>query len=207
MIGIPASDDLVWYVAYASNLSAKRLRCYLQGGRPPGSRRTYEGGRDPSPPTRDVALVLPGRLVFAGRSTVWGGAMAFYDATAEGEILARGYLVTFGQLSDLVSQEARQPVGRDLAPGQASVRSWPTPSRVYESLMHLGERDGSPMFCLTSQRLLEPAPPSAAYLRVILAGLREVFGWTSSQSADYLLEASGVTPTWSRASISALSPC
>lgn len=204
MIGIPASDDLVWYVAYASNLSASRLRCYLQGGRPPGSRRTYEGGRDPSPPTRDVALVLPGRLVFAGRSRVWGGAMAFYDALAEGEILARGYLVTFGQLSDLISQEARRPVGHDLAPNQSVGRLWPTPSSVYESVVHLGDRDGQPMFCLTSQRLLEPAPPSAAYLRVILVGLRETFGWTAPECADYLLGARGVSPTWSRARISDL---
>ena len=46
-----STDDPVWYVAYASNLCADRLRCYLAGGRPPGSRRTYQGGRDPSPPT------------------------------------------------------------------------------------------------------------------------------------------------------------
>ncbi|WP_211754698.1 histone deacetylase [Nocardioides gansuensis] len=206
MNGTPARDDLVWYVAYASNLSAGRLRCYLQGGRPPGARRTYEGGRDPSPPTRDVALALPGRLVFAGRSRVWGGAMAFYDASAEGKILARGYLITFGQLSDLVSQEARQPVGHDLAPIQHAGRSWPTPSSVYEALVHLGHRDSQPMFCLTSQRPLEPAPPSAAYLRVILVGLREAFGWTTPESADYLLEARGVSPRWSRARISALTP-
>ena len=153
-----ATDDPVWYVAYASNLSADRLGCYLAGGRPEGWRRTYEGCRDPSPPTGDVALRLPGRLVFAGRSRVWGGAMAFHDTEADGEVVARGYRLTFGQLSDLVAQEARHPVGPDLTPAEVAGRPWPTPSGVYEALVHLGERDGVPQFCLTSRRALVPEP-------------------------------------------------
>jgi hypothetical protein len=200
----PGTDDPVWYVAYASNMSARRLHCYLEGGRPPGARRTYQGGRDPSPPTRDVALTLPGALVFAGRSTVWGGAMAFYDASAEGEIAARGFRVTFGQLSDLVSQETRQPVGRDLTPAQEAGRPWPTPTGIYESVEYLGDRQGGPMFCLTTRRALDPAPPSAAYLRTILVGLREAFYWTPHESARYLLRARGVAPTWSADQIAAL---
>jgi hypothetical protein len=200
----PDTDDPVWYVAYASNMSARRLHCYLEGGRPPGARRTYQGGRDPSPPTRDVALTLPGALVFAGRSTVWGGAMAFYDASAEGEIAARGFRVTFGQLSDLVSQETRQPVGRDLTPAQEAGRPWPTPTGIYESVEYLGDRQGGPMFCLTTRRALDPAPPSATYLRTILVGLREAFYWTPHESARYLLRARGVAPTWSADQIAAL---
>ncbi len=206
MITSPQTDDPVWYVAYASNLSARRLRHYLQGGRPPGARRTYEGCRDPSPPTRAVALTLPGTLVFAGRSSVWGGAMAFYDVSADGEVAARGYRITFGQLSDLVSQEARQTVGRDLVPARDAGRSWPTPSSVYESMVHLGEHDDLAMFCLTSRQSLSPAPPSAAYLRTILVGLDEAFGWTAATSARYLLGARGVAPAWSAAGIAALTP-
>ena len=204
MIAGPETDDPVWYVAYASNMSARRLQCYLEGGRPPGARRTYEGCRDPSRPTRDVALSLPGALVFAGRSSVWGGAMAFYDASTEGEVVARGYRITFGQLSDLVSQEARQPVGRDLAPAPVAGRPWVMASRVYESVLYLGDRDGSPMFCLTSHRTLATAPPSAAYLRTILAGLHEAYDWTAEEGAHYLLRARGVAPAWSEDRIAAL---
>jgi hypothetical protein len=130
--------------------------------------------------------------------------MAFYDASAAGEVVARAYRITFGQLSDLVSQEARQVVGHNLRPTQDAARPWPTPSTVYESVVHLGDRDGIPMFCLTSQQALDPAPPSAAYLRTILVGLREAFGWTARESARYLLRARGVAPTWSEARISAL---
>lgn len=200
----PGTDDPVWYVAYASNLSAGRMRCYLAGGRPPGAVRTYEGCRDPSPPTGDVALTLPGELVFAGRSSVWGGAMAFYDASAPGEVAARGYRISFGQLSDLVSQEARRPVGRDLVPAREEGRPWPTPSGVYESVVHLGDRDGVPMLCLTSHQALDPAPPSGAYLRTILVGLSEAFDWTGAESARYLLRARGVAPAWSAPAIAAL---
>lgn len=204
MSGVLGTDDPVWYVAYASNMSARRLHCYLEGGRPPGARRTYEGCRDPSPPARDLALSLPGGLVFAGRSRVWGGAMAFYDPAADGEIVARGYQLTFGQLSDLVSQEARRPVGHDLAPAEEAGRTWPTPSAVYESLLHVGHRDSFPMFCLTSRQLLTPAPPSASYLRTILQGVSELLHWSASEGAAYLLRARGVAPRWTAEAIAAL---
>ena len=199
------TDDPVWYVAYASNMSADRLGCYLAGGRPAGARRTYEGCRDPSAPTGDAVLRLPGGLVFAGRSRVWGGAMAFYDTEVDGEVVARGYRITFGQLSDLVSQEARHPVGADLTPAEVAGAPWPTPSGIYESLVHLGERDGVPQFCLTSRRALDPAPPSAAYLRTILRGLGELLDWSADERATYLLRAPGLTPAWTRDRLVALS--
>ena len=199
-----ATDDPVWYVAYASNLRAQRLGCYLAGGRPEGARRTYEGCRDAAPPTRDVLLTLPGQVVFAGRSGVWGGAMAFYDPAAASEVVARGYLITFGQLSDLVSQEAQHPIGRNLTPAQVAGRPWPTPSRVYESIVHLGDRGGVPMFCLTSLQDLEPAPPSRAYLRTILLGLGEVWSSTADERADYLLGRRGVSPRWTAEHLVAL---
>src|SRR5262245_47282713 len=111
-----ATEDPVWYLAYGSNLSAARFTCYLRGGRPPGALRSYEGCRDRSPAARDVGLRLPGRLTFGGVSTVWGGALAFHDRRAEGSLAARAYLVTFGQFSDVVAQEARRPVTGDLVP-------------------------------------------------------------------------------------------
>jgi len=177
-------------------MSAARLRCYLSGGRPEGALRTYDGCRDAAPPTGDVGLRLPGSLVFAGRSSVWGGALAFLDTEADGEVVARGYRLTFGQLSDLVSQEARHPVGTDLSPAVEPGRPWPTPSGVYESVVRLGERDGEPLFTLTSFQTRHHAPPSAAYLRTIMTGLSEVTDWSVHEQAAYLLRARGVAPMW-----------
>ena len=62
--------------------------------------------------------------------------------------------------------------------------------------MRLGERDGEPLFTLTSFQTRRPAPPSAAYLRTILTGLAEVTDWSVDEQAAYLLRARGVAPAW-----------
>ena len=142
---------------------------------------------------------LPGGLTFAGVSSVWSGGLAFYDPAAGGEVAARAYLVSFGQFSDVVAQEARQPVGVDLELGVApSPRRWRAPSGVYETILHVDDLDDDPMFTITSLEELEPRPPSAAYLRVILAGLGEAFGWAAGARVEYLLRAPGVAPSWTK---------
>jgi len=191
------TDDPVWYVAYGSNMSAARLGCYISGGRPPGARRTYLGCRDQSPPHRNGGIRLAGGLTFAGRSKVWGGGIAFYNPHADGELAARAYLLTFGQLKDLVAQEVKRPVGSEVVLGSGLDRRWSVPSDVYETLLHVGEQDGLPMFTITSLRSLEPTPPSSHYLRMVLAGLGEAFAWTAEERVRYLLRAPGVTPAWS----------
>lgn len=122
--------------------------------------------------------------------------MAFYNPSACGQLAARLYALRFGQLIDVVAQEIWRPVGSDLVPGAGVGRGWALPSGVYETLLHVGDRDGMPMFTLTSTRDLTPATPSAPYLRTVLEGLRETFDWTADQRADYLLRAPGVAPGW-----------
>lgn len=190
------THDPVWYVAYGSNMRAARFDCYLSGGRPRGAQRTYAGCRDPSPPRRDVGIELAGGLTFAGTSRVWGGGVAFYNPRAEGELAARAYLLTFGQLSDVVAQETRRPVGADLTLHNGADRQWSVDSGVYETLLHVGDLDGVPMMTITSLQNIEPTPPSAPYLRTMLDGLGEAFGWTADERARYLLRARGVTPAW-----------
>lgn len=191
-----ATDDPVWYVAYGSNMSSARFDCYLSGGRPHGGTRTYQGCRDASPPRRDVGIRLDGGLTFAGSSKVWGGGMAFYDPHADGRLAARAHLLTFGQLSDVVAQETRRPVGRDLALDDVVDRPLRVAPGTYETVLHLGDRDGMPMFTITSLQDLVPNPPSASYLRTVLEGLGESFGWTPQERAQYLLRAPGVAPAW-----------
>ena len=197
------TQDLVWYVAYGSNLSAARFGCYLAGGCPPGSFRTYEGCRDRSPPRRADGVLLPGGLTFAGASSVWGGGMAFFDPTADATVAARAYQVTFGQFSDIVAQEARHPVAEDLVLSEGT-RQWPTPSGVYETVLHLDDRNGLPMLTITSLQELDPKPPTAAYLRMVLAGLGEAFGWEPDRCVAYLLGARGITPEWTPEALTAL---
>jgi hypothetical protein len=58
------------------------------------------------------------------------------------------------------------------------------------------DRDEVPMFSITTLQILEPTAPSAPYLRAMLDGLGEAFGWTAAERAHYLLRAPGVTPAW-----------
>ena len=93
--------------------------------------------------------------MFAGCSTVWGGGLAFYDSAAQGNLAARAYLVTFGQFSDVVAQEARQPIAENLVLS-GTERRWPAPSRVYETVVHVDDHEGFPMLSITSLQELAP---------------------------------------------------
>jgi hypothetical protein len=199
-----ATDEPVWYLAYASNLSRRRYRAYLEGGRPDGSRREYTGCRDATPPRDSRAMRRPGALWFAGTSTVWGGGLAFYDPSAEGVVLARVYLVSFGQFSDVVAQEARLEGGADLVRDDGGRLG--ALSSVYDMILELAPHDGVPVMTMTARTgsTGPPVAPSAAYLTTIFAGLADGFGLDPEAQVDYLLHARGVAPTWNRAGLLAL---
>lgn len=203
--------ERVWYVAYGSNLSLARFRCYLAGGRPAGGMREYAGCRDKRDPERIVRLDVPGGLVFAGESKTWGGGMAFYDATVAGRVACRAYLVTIEQFGDVAAQEMRRPPGgefaRDLAGLLGDVESVHTmgPGR-YETITRLGMRAGVPMFTVTHGDVaeLEPVAPSVTYLWWLSTGLREAHGWDDDRIADYLAAVPGAKGSWSESEIAAI---
>ena len=196
-----ADSDAVWYVAYGSNLSAERFGCYLAGGRPHGSLRTYDGCRDPSLPRRTAAVWLRGSLGFGGESRVWRGGMAFYDPGGDGRVAARAYLVTFAQFGDILAQESRRPAGTPYALGEGADGRHVAFGGVYDTVLHLGDADGAPRLTLAAGDPPPTGPPSAAYLRTILAGLGDGFGLTADERADYLLRAAGVGPAWDRTAL------
>ena len=201
----------VWYVAYGSNLAMDRFRCYLAGGRPAGGAREYPGCRDPSEPLRTVGAEVPGRLVFAGRSGVWGGGMAFYDSAGPGVVHCRAHLITTQQFADVAAQELRRPPGGefalDLAGLLPDVESMVAtgPGR-YETVVRLGELDGIATFTITHHDVgtLPLAAPTAPYLRWIAIGLRESHGYDAARIARYLVDAAGIKGAWTEAEILAL---
>ncbi|MEV5965498.1 histone deacetylase [Kribbella sp. NPDC051952] len=188
----------VWYVAYGSNLALARFRCYLSGGRPQGGARVYPGCRDGSNPTRIEPVAVPGGLLFAGASKVWGGGSAFYDRTATRGVAGRAYLLTPEQLGDVAAQEMwREPGGpfaQDLTAALTDVVEFHTmgPGR-YETVVRLGEHDGLPMYTVTHGDAAEltPVAPTPSYLQWIATGLREAHGWDDPQIVDYLRTAPG----------------
>ena len=196
----------LWYVAYGSNLSLERFRVYLQGGCPVGGAREYPGCRDPLGPERDVSLMIPGGLRFVGVSSVWGGGMAVYDAGAVGHIAARAYLISAEQFVDILAQEMR--LEPDLDADLTAVREtgWHSlgPGR-YQTIAHLGDRDGLPMLTFTSADVDHQVnAPNEGYLRTIAIGLRESHGWTRPVIGSYLARFPGASGTWSPRSIEGL---
>jgi hypothetical protein len=193
----------VWYVAYGSNLALDRFRCYLAGGRPTGGSRTYPGCRDRTDPARIEGVEVPGGLLFAGASKVWGGGSAFFDPTAPHQVAGRAYLLTPDQLGDVAAQEMWREPGGEFAcklaailPEVAELHTM-GPGR-YETVVRLGERDGMPMFTVTHGDAAEltPVAPTASYLRWIVTGLVEAHGWDAARIARYLLSAAGVSAGW-----------
>jgi hypothetical protein len=77
-------------------------------------------------------------------------------------------------------------------------------SVIYDAVVPVGDLDGLPMLTLTTTAVHPDNAPSAAYVRVILAGLADGFGLTDAQRVDYLLAAGGVRPTWTPEALTAL---
>lgn len=193
----------VWYVAYGSNLALGRFRSYISGGRPVGGLRTYPGCRDQRAPTRLLSLHVPGGLVFAGESSVWGGGVAFFDEKAPGRVACRAYLISTDQFADLTAQEMRRPPGGEFArelegllDGLQSLHT--LGPGTYESIVRLGVHEGAVLLTVTHGDVadLTLAAPSAAYLSQIAIGLHEAHGWDPEQIGTYVARAPGVRGAW-----------
>jgi len=190
-VPLPGGDDLVWYVSYGSNMDAERLAQYLAGA------------RDHRPPRGDAAVWLPGSIYFATHSPVWGGGRAFYDPDRPGPTAARAWLLTVSQFADILAQEMYRNPGPNPGPNPGTDldltevltagRSQLGPGR-YETLLHVGERDGYPQLTFTAPwRAADVAPvaPSAEYLRMLARGLMAAHGWDAGRAAGYLASPQG----------------
>lgn len=225
MVGSVASandnDEYVWYVAYGSNLSEERFRCYIEGGTPPGGNNRLRGARDKSPAKADKAFTLPHHLHFAGRSITWGGGgVAYLDhkhssVDSSESTLARAYLISASQFEDVVAQES----GEFRAP-TLKVADFEKPTvekvshRLYGTVRSYGVVDGYPMVTCTGAfdsddtaakarpvGVPEQNAPSMPYLWTIAQGIRESHGLDDSTIATYLASRTGVDGQLSAADI------
>lgn len=188
---VPAvNNDEVWYVSYGSNMCRSRLNAYLAGGSVAGSAVVEAGARDTTAPREARALRLPGQLYFADHSTRWFGGVGYYDPDGAGEILARGWRITVEQLSDIIAQEMRRPIGTDL-PWQRILEEKivAVGPGSYETCVLLGHLDGIPMVTFTRPEVADNeqrSVPSADYLDMLAAGLVEGHGLSPAQAHRHL---------------------
>jgi hypothetical protein len=199
-------SELVWYVAYGSNLLLDRFACYILGGKPPGGTRRCAGARDPSPPLAEGAQFLPHRLYFAHEARGWqGGGVAFVDPSPDPttQTLGRRYLITREQFVDLLRQENIDPeldLPLDLDPqGRTRVGDG-----RYGLVLGLGEFEGHPLLACTNSSSVAEAPinpPSKPYLQCVIAGLRETFALNKQGVRKYLEGVPGIAERYPAAAL------
>ena len=179
---VPGGDWMsafAWYVGYGSNLSSARFDRYLAGC------------RDTTPPWRWTPVEVPHRLLFARESSRWaGGGVAFLDPepTPGARTLARAWLVTWEQFTDVLAQECGLPVGSVAVPVLETVRVVPHPGHWYGCVVPLGRREGWPMVTFTDEAAaaLIQGGPGPAYRAVIAEGLAEAHGLTPAEVDEYI---------------------
>ncbi|WP_206045748.1 hypothetical protein [Nocardia mangyaensis] len=102
--------------------------------------------------------------------------------------------------ADLQAQEMyREPGGdfdptRVLADGTVELGAG-----RYETVVHAGTEDGVPILTFTAPWLPEtvaPQRPSARYLAMVGAGLRESHGWGTDRIVEYLRGCPGIVDRW-----------
>lgn len=182
--------ELVWYVAYGSNLSRARLQEYL------------DRGPDPSPPRDDRPLTIGHPLFFAEESLTWGGGRAYVDhaVAVPAVTMARAWLLTRSQWDDLHAQESGPDHGAgtdptSLADGETRLVG----GGRYDVLLGLGRRGDVPVVTFTGPERLDSATctrPAPEYLRRIATGLHEAHGLTVVDAITYLLDRPGVADCW-----------
>ena len=162
-------DDYVWYAAYGSNLSAERFIRYIQGGPPCSANgRPYRGCTDKRLWTNEYFTTVDGHMYFGKVSGNWGGGVAFFNSNSRGTAIVRLYRITLGQLLDVMKQE-----------GPSS--DW------YGHMQCLGvERNGEPIYTLTSDKVHDGNQPSDTYLQLIKMALTSEGHMTEKKADQYL---------------------
>lgn len=189
----------IWYASYGSNISTERFMCYIQGGKPEGATRTYQGCKDQSPPIDQKSIQIPHELYFAKSAGVWnGGGVCFINPkkNENANTLGNMYLITRQQFMEVVQQEnnTKDPIEIDFdrAQNQKSLvikeNSW------YGNLLSLGEKDEAPIFTFTNENYLssEINPPNHHYLKTIIKGLLATHQLSQLELEAYFLSKKGI---------------
>ncbi|MEX2594659.1 MAG: hypothetical protein WD426_17950 [Anditalea sp.] len=193
---------MVWYACYGSNLLKSRFLCYIGGGTPVGSERTYLGCTDTTLPKADKKITINRELYFAKKSKTWsGGGVGFIKPEFDESIntLGRMYLITRDQFIELVKQEIRL-VGDLMIDFENIVKAGSLVIRDkvwYGRLISLGSEDGYPIFTFTNEIFLgnDINPPNDYYLKIMVEGLKESYGMSQMEIEEYLKTKIGIRNT------------
>lgn len=174
------ADELVWYVAYGSNLCAERLQRYLDHCDPVRS------------PVEVRPTTLPHRLFFAHESSLWTGGTAFVDPVVDetAGTLAVAWLVHLDQFRTILARENGRAVlpvdGPPLPMGPGAGAG--IDERRYGLVLGCDSPDDRPAYTFTTPQ--QPLPsvtvPAPTYVDTIVRGLSDHHGLDRDAALEYL---------------------
>lgn len=168
-------DDLVWYVAYGSNLLEERFLCYINGGKFRDCGRELEKCLDLSPVRAKMLYELPFDMYYGKQSGSWDGmGVSFLDVTKKGKAYGIAYLISKEQYEHLCKEENG---------GKA-----PEYSSWYNQRFNLGTFDGIPVVTLTNKGVVKKNLPSPRYMEVLTEGLRENYTYLSEEEISVYIQ-------------------
>lgn len=213
--------NLLWYVCYGSNLSGARFLCYIQGGTPKWSKRSYTGCINKSLPLASEKCSIRHQLYFARDSEPWcGGGVAFIKsnplpACEKRVTLGRKYLITKDQFIHVVLQENGKDaddssININLDVSQENSQFFIGPKDQccwYGRIVNLGTSEGFSMFTCTAKwddDFDRYNPPSDNYLKAIIEGLKETYRMSEIEIVNYLALLPGIDGKKSREELESL---
>ncbi|WP_442844597.1 hypothetical protein [Leeuwenhoekiella sp. H156] len=189
----------VWYASYGSNILESRFHCYILGGQPKGSKKTYKGCTDKTLPQDKEEIYINSELYFAKKSKSWDSCgVGFINTEFNDKVqtLGRMYLITPEQYVEIVKQETNHRgellIDFEKARGKGSLiikeKSW------YGNLLFLGEQNGNPIFTFTNEKNLteEINAPSEQYLLTIINGIKETYNLNEIEIREYFENLTGI---------------
>jgi succinyl-diaminopimelate desuccinylase len=188
----------IWYASYGSGLSKENFLMQIRGGNPEGSKRVYAGCTNQAPPQKDVFMLLPHRLYFAGQCEAWGGGHINIEIepSPDASTIARAYLITIDQFEEIVAQQNKRRISQPLPLKDAMQRGHATIGEgqgYYDELVCCGMKDGRPIFTLTAVRPELPyVPPTLIYARLLCKGLAENTDMDHQAVITYMLSMPGI---------------
>ena len=192
----------VWYASYGSNLLEKRFHLYLSGGRFSREHARHPGARDQALPLKPSILLKANyELFFSKWSERWGGGVAFIKPNPRmPSCWIRCWDVTEEQFFDIAAQENQLPPGHINIDVQKLVeeKRLDLGTGWYNEVIYLGEMNSQPILTFTTSSVGGHMKPSAAYLGVLIAGLKERSSLSETEIQKYLAELGGIQGEWTK---------
>ena len=153
---LDVANNLVWYVAYGTNMLIERFMVYINGGIFRGKGKAKEVCAEKFPSSANKPFLIPYELYFGKVSKTWdNGGVAFIDADKPGTALGRAYLITEKQFSHIQEQEGA---------------SW------YKRIIEIGkDANGTTYKTFSGTNRHKTNPPSDSYANVMFEGICETY--------------------------------